>query len=276
MNISAPSLGDLDLPDRIVHALNERDLSADLLTVEITEDLLVDNIDRARTVLNKLRAHGIRVAIDDFGGGYSALSYLRDLPIDEVKLDRQFVAPILNDVRSAAIVRAVIDLAHDLGVTTVAEGVEDDETADRLPEYGCEIVQGFYCSPPVGAGAILDMLRGEKPCCGEDTAPRCGSRDRVALPLERNGLCRRYQPQRDRVDAVALIGRRRVTLALEDVAQVAVAVGAYHLDPMHASRVVGPQDHRVGVGRIKERRPAAMGFVLSLLRNNSAPQARHS
>lgn len=173
VNISAPSLGDLDLPARIARALDERDLSSSLLTVEITEDLLVDNMDRTRAVLDKMRARGIRVAIDDFGCGYSALSYLRDLPIDEVKLDRQFITPILVDRRSAVIVRAVIDLAHELGVTTVAEGVEDAETADRLRDYGCEVVQGYFCSPPVGAEAILELLRGARPCCSEGTGVRC-------------------------------------------------------------------------------------------------------
>jgi diguanylate cyclase (GGDEF)-like protein len=182
VNISAPSLGDLNLPNRIKQALNDRHLSADLLTVEITEDLLVDNIDRARIVLNNLREYGIRVAIDDFGAGYSALSYLRDLPVDEVKLDRQFVAPILNDVRAAAIVRAVIDLAHVLGMTTVAEGIEDDATAVRLAEYGCEIVQGFYCSPPVGAGAILDMLRDRQQCCTDLEAATTGSFEIPLVP----------------------------------------------------------------------------------------------
>jgi EAL domain-containing protein (putative c-di-GMP-specific phosphodiesterase class I) len=185
VNISAPSLSDLELPARIRRALVDRDIAPALLTVEITEDLLVDNIERTRTVLDSLRSHGIRVAIDDFGSGYSALSYLRDLPIDEVKLDRQFVAPILVDPRSASIVRAVIDLSHDLGVTTVAEGVEDEQTAERLREYGCEVVQGYFCSPPVGASDILDLIRGVKPCCdGEDETGRCSSGDTVALPLE--------------------------------------------------------------------------------------------
>jgi diguanylate cyclase len=174
VSISAPSLGDLDLPARIAGALTERDLSASVLTVEITEDLLVENVDRTRTVLDRLRERGIRVAIDDFGSGYSALSYLRDLPIDEVKLGRQFITPILVDPRSAAIVRAVIDLAHDLGVTTVAEGVEDAATAERLRDYGCEFVQGYFYSPPVTARAVLDLLRGDTLSSSEGTGGRYG------------------------------------------------------------------------------------------------------
>jgi diguanylate cyclase len=158
VNIFAPSLGDLDLPRQIVEALSARNLPSDSLTVEITEDLLLDNLDRTRMVLNRLRDNGIRIAIDDFGSGYSALWYLRELPVDEVKLDRQFIAPILVDPRAAAIVRAVIDLAHVLGMTTVAEGVEDAQTASRLLEYGCDVAQGYYYSRPLAAPAMLELL----------------------------------------------------------------------------------------------------------------------
>jgi diguanylate cyclase len=158
VNVFAPSLGDVSLPNRIVRLLTDRGLSADALTIEITEDLLLDNMDRTRTVLDSMREHGMRVAIDDFGSGYSALRYLRDLPIDEVKLDRQFIGPILVDERAAAIVKAVIDLAHALGVTTVAEGVENAPTADKLREYGCDVAQGYYYSTPLAAPKLLELL----------------------------------------------------------------------------------------------------------------------
>ena len=162
VNVFAPSLCDLTLPDRILQALAERNLSPDVLTIEITEDLLLDNMNRTRTVLDSLRAHGMRVAIDDFGSGYSTLSYLCELPLDEVKLDRRFIAPILVDPRAAAVVRAVVDLAHVLGVTTVAEGVEDAATAARLREYGCEVAQGYHYSRPVAAAEILELVLAAK------------------------------------------------------------------------------------------------------------------
>jgi diguanylate cyclase len=158
VNVFAPSLGDLGLPKRIVNALASRRLSTDALTVEVTEDLLLEDMDRTRTVFERLRENGIRIAIDDFGSGYSALSYLHDLPIDELKLDRQFIAPVLVDWRAAAIVRAVVDLAHVLGVTTVAEGIEDAATVARLREYGCDVAQGYYYSPPLDAAAMLELL----------------------------------------------------------------------------------------------------------------------
>ncbi len=128
----APAISDPDFPGQIMRALDQRGLPPSALTVEITEDLLVDNMGRARLVFNKLRDKGIRVAIDDFGSGYSALWYLREFPVDEVKLAKEFIAPILTHPASAAIVRAVIDLAHALGVTPVAEGVENAETAALL------------------------------------------------------------------------------------------------------------------------------------------------
>ena len=163
VNLFPPTLGDVDLPTRITQALAQRDLAPATLMVEITEDFLLGNLDRARTVLVGLRELGIRIAIDDFGSGYSALSYLRELPIDEVKLDRSFIAPITHDPRAASIVRAVIDLAHTLSLTTVAEGVEDAETARTLAEYGCDVAQGNYYSAPVAGCDLLFLMASAAP-----------------------------------------------------------------------------------------------------------------
>ncbi len=154
INLWAPSLEEAALPDRIMSVLDAHAMSASLLTIEITEDLLVADLAKARTVLNELRGAGIRVAIDDFGSGYATLTYLRELPIDEVKLDRQFVAPILHDERAATIARSVIELANEFGIASVGEGVEDWETAQRLKEYGCGAAQGNFFSRPVPASEI--------------------------------------------------------------------------------------------------------------------------
>ncbi len=251
VNVFAPSLGDLDLPTHIASALAIRNLNPEDLTIEITEDFLLDNIERTRSVLERLRQRGIRIAIDDFGSGYSALWYLRELAIDEVKLDRHFIAPIRVDARAAAVVRGVVDLAHVLGVTTVAEGVENAETAERLREFGCDVAQGYYYSPPVSAAAMMNLLAS-------------GRRSAWRAPSSRSSELRacRDQSQRNRVDAVPLVGGRRIALALEYMAEMAVAVGAEHLDAGHAHRVVASQDDRVRIRRIEERRPAAMGFEL--------------
>ncbi|OCB27846.1 hypothetical protein A5675_09710 [Mycobacterium malmoense] len=148
VNLAAPSLDQDALPDRIMSVLNRYGMSPSSLTIEITEDLVVADLAKARTVLNRLRDNGIQVAIDDFGSGYATLTYLRELPADEIKLGREFIAPILHDDRAATIARSVIELASTFGIATVAEGVEDRATAQRLKEYGCDAVQGnFFCRP---------------------------------------------------------------------------------------------------------------------------------
>ena len=154
INLWAPSLDEDALPERIMAVLEAHALSASCLTIEITEDLLVADLAQARTVLNRLREAGIRVAIDDFGSGYATLTYLRELPIDDVKLDRQFIAPILHDDRAATIARSVIELTTKFGIATIAEGVGDAETALRLKEYGCDAVQGNFFCPPLPASDI--------------------------------------------------------------------------------------------------------------------------
>lgn len=154
VNLFAPSLRETDLPDKLCRELGRRGLPTDLLTVEITEDIVLSEMDLVTAVLRRLREYGVRVAIDDFGSGYSSLSYLRDLPIDEVKLDRNFIAPVTSDARAAAVAQAVIGLTHDLGATVVAEGIEDATTADWLREHGCDVGQGYLFGRPVEAGRI--------------------------------------------------------------------------------------------------------------------------
>ena len=171
VNLFAPTLANRKLPAAIARALADRGLSSAALTVEITEHLLLDNIARTQMVLKQLRHNGIRIAIDDFGTGYSTLSYLLDLPIDEVKLDRSFITPILVDERSAAVVRAVVDLAHVLGLTIVAEGVEDAATAARLQEFGCDVGQGYYYSRPLTSEELLRLLMQSTAVASAPSAP---------------------------------------------------------------------------------------------------------
>jgi diguanylate cyclase (GGDEF)-like protein len=158
VNLFPPSLGDLDLPRQIADALSRRELSPNLLVVEITEEFLLGNLNRALKVLQELHELGVRIAIDDFGTGYSALSYLRELPIDEVKLDRSFIAPITEDPRAAAIVHTVVDLAETLSLTAVAEGVENVETAMALASYGCTVAQGYFYGRPQPITELLQHL----------------------------------------------------------------------------------------------------------------------
>jgi diguanylate cyclase (GGDEF)-like protein len=154
INIWARSLDEDTLPDRIMSVLDAHGMPANLLTVEITEELVVSDFAKGRAVLNRLRDAGIRVSIDDFGSGYSTLTYLRELPIDEVKLDRHLIAPIPYDQRAATIARSVIELAEEFGIASVAEGVENDETVQWLRRFGCDVVQGNYFCGPLPAGEI--------------------------------------------------------------------------------------------------------------------------
>ena len=159
VNLFASLLSDLKLPDHLCQALDDRGLPSSALTVEITEDLFVDNMEDTRTVLMGLLDRGIRIALDDFGTGYSALTYLSDLPIDEIKLDHDFIARVTVDERAALVVRTIIDLAHKLGFGTVAEGIESAESAAQLRDFGCDVLQGFFLSPPLPASEVLGVVR---------------------------------------------------------------------------------------------------------------------
>ncbi|MGB7507269.1 MAG: EAL domain-containing protein [Mycobacterium sp.] len=167
VNLSPPTFADRDLPTRIAQALKRHGLQPGDLAVEITEDFMLAHLERARTVLGEIRRHGVTIAIDDFGSGYSSLSYLRDLPIDEVKLDRSFVAPITTDPDAAAIVQSVIYLAHSLRLTTVAEGVETAAAAAALTAFGCDAVQGHYYSAALSTSQFLWLLEGFAPHQGD-------------------------------------------------------------------------------------------------------------
>jgi EAL domain-containing protein (putative c-di-GMP-specific phosphodiesterase class I) len=146
VNLSPSSLVDTELSRRVERLLVERGLDCTALMLEITEDGIMSDRERALRILDELREVGIKVAVDDFGTGYSSLAYLRELPIDELKLDRSFIATMADDERSLAIVQSAIDLAHSLGLRMVAEGVEDALTARQLCDAGCDEAQGFYFS----------------------------------------------------------------------------------------------------------------------------------
>lgn len=158
INLFAPSFNDATLPERIGAVLAGHGLPPEAVTIEITEHYLLANALQARDVIERLRRAGFRVSIDDFGSGYATMSYLRDLPIDELKLDSNFVAPMLANPRAAAIVHSVIKLTHTLGITSVAEGVEDAETAELLRGYGCTVAQGNYFAEPVFTTALQAQL----------------------------------------------------------------------------------------------------------------------
>jgi diguanylate cyclase (GGDEF)-like protein/PAS domain S-box-containing protein len=144
VNLSVYDLRDHDLPDLIDAALAKYGVPPERLRIEITESSLMANPPRAREILARLRDRGVQISIDDFGIGYSSLAYLKNLPVDELKIDRSFVHEMAVDAGSRAIVRAIIDLADVLGMRVVAEGVEDEATLAALAALGCDVAQGFY------------------------------------------------------------------------------------------------------------------------------------
>jgi len=158
VNISASSLVDADLPSLVSSMLATRGVLPSSLQLEITEGFLMVNRDLAHLILTSLRSIGVRISVDDFGTGYSSLAYLRDLPIDEIKLDNSFVIPMIHDARTAALVSSTIELAHSLGLRIVAEGVETAGTYTELTRMGCDQAQGYFMSKPVPAAELKRWL----------------------------------------------------------------------------------------------------------------------
>lgn len=156
VNLSARALLDTSLGLRIERLLDRHGVAADRLCLEITETTLVDDPARAIATLHRLREMNIRLSIDDFGTGYSSVAYLKNLPVDEVKIDRSFIADMLDSARNAALVKSVIDLAHSLDLTVVAEGVENQATLEALIEAGCDLGQGFHVARPMSAQQFMD------------------------------------------------------------------------------------------------------------------------
>ncbi len=159
VNLSATLLADPGLTERIEHALTLAGLPAEALTLEITETALADGSSPTiLTALDALRTTGVRISIDDFGTGYSSLTYLKQLPVDELKIDRSFILDLDSDDRTERIVRSIVDLAHSLGLSVVAEGVEDDSVRVRLLGMGIDYMQGFSIARPAPASVITDWL----------------------------------------------------------------------------------------------------------------------
>ncbi|MBU0909381.1 MAG: EAL domain-containing protein [Proteobacteria bacterium] len=163
INLSPSTLLDTELPDVITGTLASCSLPPHYITFEITEGSIIKDPERALEILTRLDKMGIRISIDDFGTGYSSLAYLKRMPASEVKIDKSFVLDMLVDENDAAIVQATIDLAHNLGMKVVAEGVENKETAERLKELGCDILQGYYFSKPLAADNFLAWLSAHSP-----------------------------------------------------------------------------------------------------------------
>jgi predicted signal transduction protein with EAL and GGDEF domain len=160
VNISARSLMDQRLPATVAAALERHRLPAHLLTLEITESIVIGDAGRAVALLDELRGLGVRLSLDDFGTGYSSLSYLKRFPVDAVKVDRAFVDGLGTDPHDTALVAAIVAMAEALGLEVTAEGVETQHQLANLKRLNCQRAQGYFLAPPMPAEAMDELVAG--------------------------------------------------------------------------------------------------------------------
>jgi EAL domain-containing protein (putative c-di-GMP-specific phosphodiesterase class I) len=166
VNLATRDLLDPDFPPAVAREMRRRATARFALGLEMTEHDILEDRATASATVQALAAMGVAVALDDFGTGYSSLSHLRALAFDELKVDRSFVCAMLEDRSSQSIVRATIDLSHDLGVKVVAEGVETRAVYDELERMGCDRVQGYWLARPMPAGEVLEWLQAREKRAG--------------------------------------------------------------------------------------------------------------
>lgn len=159
VNLSARQLADPGLVRQIADVLGKHGVPPGLLTLEITETALIHDPDTALGILTDLKMLGVKLALDDFGTGYSSLAHLRRFPIDEIKIDRSFIAGVERNAKDSAIVSGCVELAHALGIRVVAEGVETDSQRRALLDMGCDYAQGFHYTQPLTAGQIATWAK---------------------------------------------------------------------------------------------------------------------
>jgi EAL domain-containing protein (putative c-di-GMP-specific phosphodiesterase class I)/ActR/RegA family two-component response regulator len=159
LNISVTNLGDLGLPDRLARLCDQHGVPCEAITLELTETASAQDTVRILDTLTRFRIKGFKLSIDDFGTGFSSLAQLRKLPFSELKIDKSFVMSMARSRDSATIATAVINLAHNLGMEAVAEGVDSREALDTLKALGCDLAQGYYICKPRPSDSIPEFLR---------------------------------------------------------------------------------------------------------------------
>ena len=179
VNLSARNLLDRDLPGQVAAALRRRGVPAERLTLEVTESATMIDPERAREILCSLRETGVAISIDDFGAGNASIGYLSSLPADELKVDRSLASNVCADEHTASIVGSIADLARNLGLRVVAEGIETREVMERLARLGCDVGQGYLIARPLTERQLRAWLRSAAPCERPGTSGR-GARRRLA------------------------------------------------------------------------------------------------
>lgn len=159
INVSSKQFRQQDFVDQIAEAIREYDVPASRIVIELTEGVVIDNIDDTVEKMRALKHLGVKISIDDFGTGYSSLTYLKQLPLDELKIDKSFVRDIATDFNDAIIIETIINMAHNLGIDVIAEGVETEEQRDFLYNKGCRVFQGYYFSRPMASADFEVWVR---------------------------------------------------------------------------------------------------------------------
>jgi diguanylate cyclase (GGDEF)-like protein len=191
VNLSVRNLLDRDLPREIARLLGTYQVPPAALHLEITESMIMTDPERALATVGRLSELGVRLSVDDFGTGYSSLANLRRLPINDLKIDRSFVSPMMEDESDLIIVRSTINLGHDLGLRIIAEGVEDSATLEHLATLGCDLAQGYHLSRPLAADAFGRWLADTPRQPGAGSLPRstaASGATRGSWPTTASGL----------------------------------------------------------------------------------------
>ncbi|MDH3355652.1 MAG: EAL domain-containing protein, partial [Chromatiales bacterium] len=159
INLAVKNLLNDNLSGEVKALLDKHQLSSRHVIFEVTESSMMANPEHAITVLNELSDIGVGLSVDDFGTGFSSLAYLKQLPVNELKIDKSFVMEMENNDSDAVIVHSTIELGHNLGLSVVAEGVENQQTCDILKHYGCDLVQGYFIARPLPADEFMLWLK---------------------------------------------------------------------------------------------------------------------
>ncbi|MBW4591757.1 MAG: EAL domain-containing response regulator [Brasilonema angustatum HA4187-MV1] len=162
VNISANQLKQPNFTEKIIHLLLANNLVPDCLVLELTENIIMPDMNQAISTMNEIHSYGVKIAIDDFGAGYTSLIYLKQLPIHTLKIDRYFIQCIANDLQKAIITTALIQMAHNLNLHIVAEGVETEQELAFLRQHKCDAIQGFLFSHPLPATEFEKILVAKK------------------------------------------------------------------------------------------------------------------
>jgi polar amino acid transport system substrate-binding protein len=160
VNISVKQINSLNIVQDILDIIDETHMIPEHLILEITESVAMENISKTIDIMNQLREKGVTFSLDDFGTGYSSLNYLKNIPINHLKIDKQFVQNLQRQTFEEVVVRSIIEIAHRMELTVVAEGIETLEQKEALASYNCDIAQGYYYSKPIPHQEVEELLKG--------------------------------------------------------------------------------------------------------------------